>query len=87
MKRLVAALSGSIIATIRRNTFYEGSTEGSTHQQTTFTETPTTIDATIYINSNDYSIYQIMIGNHWWEINLWCADAKASVMMSIERRL
>jgi hypothetical protein len=83
----IAALSGSVIATIRRNTFYDGNTEGSTHQQATFTETSTTIDGTIYINSNDYSIYQIMIGNHWWEINLWCADAKASVMMSIERRL
>jgi hypothetical protein len=83
----IAASSGSITATIRRNTFYDGNTEGSTHQQTTFTETPTTIDSAIYINSNDYSIYQIMIGNHWWEINLWCADAKALVMMSIERRL
>ncbi|MDR3341806.1 MAG: hypothetical protein LBT14_03280 [Treponema sp.] len=77
----------SIIATIRRNTFFDGATEGSTSQKATFTTTPTTIDTTIYINSNDYSIYEVMVNGHWWEINLWCADAKERVMMSLERRL
>jgi hypothetical protein len=83
----IASESGTIIATIRRNTFYNSGTEGGTHQKESFTESPTTIDSAIYINSNDYSIYQIMVGGHWWEINLWCADAKEKVMMSIERRL
>jgi hypothetical protein len=82
-----AAASGGVTATIRRNTFYNSGVEGDTNQKAAFTETPTTLDATIYISSNDYSIYQIMVAGHWWEINLWCADAKESVSMSLERRL
>lgn len=74
-------------ATIRRNTFYDGNTEGQTIQNRELNDTPYVIDSTIYVNSNDYSIYQILINNHWWEINLWPANAKSAVLVSLERRL
>ena len=83
-----SAIPGTVVnATIRRNTFYDGNTEGQTIQNRELNDTPYVIDGTIYVNSNDYSIYQILINNHWWEINLWPANAKAAVLVSLERRL
>jgi hypothetical protein len=73
--------------TIRRNTFYNSGVEGQTIQNRVLTNTPYTIDGTIYVNSNDYSIYQLLIEDHWWEINLWPANAKTAVLLSLERRL
>jgi hypothetical protein len=82
----IATTSGEITATVRNNTFYNATVEGGTYQNEKFTENYKTIDSSIYINSNNYSIYEIMVYNHWWEINLWCANAKEKVMMSLERR-
>jgi chromosome segregation ATPase len=84
---LSAKVGETVIATIRRNTFYNGNTEGQTIQNRALDDTPYIIDSTIYVESNDYSIYQIFVGGHWWEINLWPANAKAVVLMSLERRL
>jgi hypothetical protein len=50
-------------------------------------DTPYIIDSTIYVDSNDYSIYQIFVVGHWWEINLWPANGKSVVLLSLERRL
>jgi hypothetical protein len=83
----VAAASGTVLATVRRNSFWNSGVEGQTAQKVSYTTTPQVIDATIYVDSNDYSIYQIFVNNHWWEINLWPADTKSAVLMSIERRL
>jgi hypothetical protein len=83
----VAAVEGTVSATIRRNSFYDNNVEGQTAQQVNYTTAFQTIDSTIYINSNDYSIYQVFVNNHWWEINLWPANGKSVVLMSLERRL
>lgn len=83
-----SAIQGeTITATIRRNTFYNSNTEGQTIQNQVLNNTPYIIDGTIYVDSNDYSIYQIFVKEHWWEINIWPANAKAVVLMSVERRL
>ncbi|MDR1301545.1 MAG: hypothetical protein LBK43_03630 [Treponema sp.] len=85
---VLAEISGqNVIATIRRNTFYNSATEGQTIQNRILNDTPYIIDSTIYTASNDYSIYQIFVANHWWEINLWPANDKSDVAMSVERRL
>jgi hypothetical protein len=83
-----SAIQGEvIIATIRRNSFYGSGVEGQTIQARELNDTFYTIDNTIYTDSNDYSIYQILVANHWWEVNLWPANNKAVVLMSVERRL
>jgi hypothetical protein len=83
----VSSVEGTVRATVRRNSFYDSDVEGQTAQNVDFTTTPRIIDSTIFINSNDYSIYQVFVGSHWWEINLWAANAKSAVLMSVERRL
>jgi hypothetical protein len=85
---VLSAVSGNtVMVTIRRNTFYNNATEGQTIQNRVLNDTPYVIDSTIYVDSNDYSIYQLFIGEHWWEINLWPANNKSVVLMSLERRL
>jgi hypothetical protein len=83
----IAAASGTVQATVRRNSFYNANTDGQTAQQVNYTTAFQTIDSTIYVDSNDYSIYQVFVNNHWWEINLWPANKKSVVLMSLERRL
>jgi hypothetical protein len=83
-----SAIPGTVVtATIRRNTFYNSAVEGQTIQNSELNDTAYIIDSTIYVNGNDYSIYQIFVGGHWWEINLWPANEKSVVLMSVERRL
>ncbi|MDR0722092.1 MAG: hypothetical protein LBF75_04755 [Treponema sp.] len=85
---VLSAVAGeTVTATIRRNSFYNSSTEGQTIQNRVLNDSPYIIDSTIYVDSNDYSIYQIFVGGHWWEINLWPANGKSVVLMSLERRL
>jgi hypothetical protein len=76
-----------VTATIRRNTFYNSNVEGQTAQNVTYSTTATNFDSTIYTESNEYSIYEIYVNSHWWEINLWVANSKTTVLMSLERRL
>ncbi|MDR3170315.1 MAG: hypothetical protein LBU17_01665 [Treponema sp.] len=85
---VLSEVSGeTVIATIRRNSFYNSGVEGQTIQNRELNDTPYVIDSTIYVDSNDYSIYQIFVAGHWWEINLWPANGKSVVLMSLERRL
>jgi hypothetical protein len=75
-----------VLATIRRNTFWDSGVEGQTIQNRELNDTPYVIDNTIYVNSNDYSIYELYVGSHWWEINIWPANAKSETLLSLERR-
>ena len=85
---LKSAIPGqTITVTIRRNTFYDNNTEGQTIQNRVLDDTAYVIDSTIYVNSNDYSIYQLLINDHWWELNMWPANSKTAVLISLERRL
>jgi hypothetical protein len=59
----------SKVITCRRQTIYNSSIEGATWQNYTITNTSTVIDNTIYGDSNDYSLYELVIDNHWWEVN------------------
>jgi hypothetical protein len=83
-----AAVPGTtVVADIRRNTFYNSGVEGQTIQDYELNDTPYIIDATIYVASNDYSTYEIWLNRHWWEINLWPIRNKSRVVCSLERRM
>jgi hypothetical protein len=77
----------TVIATIRRNTFYNSAVEGQTIQDRVLNDTAYVIDSTIYVESNDYSIYELSIEDHWWEVNVWPTKNKSVTRISLERRM
>jgi hypothetical protein len=85
---VLAAVPGNpVTVTVRRNSFYSSGVEGQTIQGRVLNDTPYVIDSTIYVASNDYSMYEVLVADHWWEIHLWPANDKSVVGISIERRM